>query len=231
MKVKKKSFIIVMIILAIIILISVMIGIVIPIIQKSQIKNNLSKINATDFENKIIERLKDSKLNVNTSTLSTEIGTYEEISKNANDNLKLRLSSIGLLYEMEQKEELYKDYVSAFVGESVVIIPLFRIEKDSNGNFKSIEYVESQLGVSVETIIFDVLKEEYNINIKSKYKSDMTKLYGNNSIGIAFLLDEDAVEVEKQIQNKYAENVTIEERAELIREEKSTEIFGIDINE
>ena len=109
-------------------------------------KDILSNINAKEMQEEIIDRLKDSKINVNTSSIKTEIEAFQEADE---DIIK------ACTYSSNNDSE--KDFVYAFIidekEENVVAIPLFRIESDSNGYFKNIEYVSNWF---------------YNINILEK---------------------------------------------------------------
>lgn len=120
-------------------------------------KDILSNINAKEMQEEIIDRLKDSKINVNTSSIKTEIEAFQEADE---DIIK------ACTYSSNNDSE--KDFVYAFIidekEENVVAIPLFRIESDSNGYFKNIEYVSNWFyNINILEKINDVLKTNYGL--------------------------------------------------------------------
>lgn len=151
---KKKTIIAVIIIIAII-AISV-IGVIIakPIIINNKIKDTelkLSKVDVAELEEKLIEALQETKLNVKID---------------ATDNNLLVLTNIGKGVNIE-------DYITASIvclkGTNVVgavEIPCFKINTDNNGNFKNIEYTEYMLDEYglIKFKICNVFKDNYGVD-------------------------------------------------------------------
>lgn len=125
----------------------------------SNTKKILSNIKAEEMQEEIIERLKNSQININTSSLETQFEVFQEVDK---DILKKCTHSTS--------DYKAKDFVFAFITdkeeEKGVAIPLFKIVSDSDGKFKNIEYVSGDEwfnGYMVVDAINDVLKTEYGL--------------------------------------------------------------------
>ena len=179
-KINKKNIkILIAVIVAILI---ILIGVfVAPIINTNlKIKNTESKLNqikAKDFENELIEEFKKSPLNINNDTIKTTFGKLDDIDNNASLEMK---ASIG--FTKMNGEEYYKskyedleNFVYAYILEyksnkidNYIVVPLFKIESDSNGNFQSIEYMDASELYFIEPIIKQTIKEvlekDYNID-------------------------------------------------------------------
>ncbi len=175
MKVKMSKKI-VKLVIAIMIIISVsIIGIIASklIINESlinQTEKTLSEINAKELEKNLIEELKNSTLNVNTSSLKTIFGTEDTFSKEFNGVSALDFA-LSLRYKNENP---YKDYVCAYIvtdkAENGIVVPCFKIISDNNGNFKYILYLTNSK-FNVSNVVNKVFKNKYNVN---------TMLTGNN---------------------------------------------------
>ena len=176
---KKK---IIKILIALIIVVIIVIGIfVAPIINTNiKIKNvesKLSQIKAKDFENELIEEFKKSPLNINNDTIKTTFGTLDSIDNNVSLEMK---ASIGFS-KMNGEESKYEDlenFVYAYILEyksneieNYIVVPLFKIESDSNGNFKKITYISiTSLVHNLTSFNYDVLQ---NV-LKNKYNIEMS---------------------------------------------------------
>ncbi len=122
-------------------------------------KDILSDIDADEMKEEIIDKLKDTDLNVNTSSIKTE---FEEIQKIDKDILKMCTYSSG---------DDEKGFVYAFIidedEEKGIAIPLFRIKSDSDGMFKNIEYISGHNWLDsdsyISSAINNVLKTEYGL--------------------------------------------------------------------
>lgn len=232
MKVNKRKFIIIVFAILIVVVISSIIGFVIPKIQLNQIKSELGEIKSKELETKIIEELEKTSININTQAEHTVFGTYNELENNTeNQTLEVCISGMGLYYEMSEEENPYINYISAYITKEytsdeesfgIVVVPCFKIESDDNGNFKSIKYINNRLNTNMEDIIFKVLKDEYNINIKQKYKTELShndkdkiEIYSNNN------------EVLIDVTNKIQSRVYTNEDIENIKQDSFMETFGI----
>lgn len=182
-KINKKNIkILIAVIVAILI---ILIGVfVAPIINTNlKIKNTeskLSQIKAKDFENELIEEFKKSPLNINNDTIKTTFGKLDDIDNNASLEMK---ASIG--FTKMNGEEYYKskyedleNFVYAYILEyksnkieNYIVVPLFKIESDSNGNFKEIKYV------SVTSLVHNLTSFNYSVLenvLKNKYNIEMS---------------------------------------------------------
>lgn len=175
---KKKTIIIVVVaVIVIAIVVAVLLGIVIPTIKTNQTKERLSQIDAKELQTKIINKLENSPLNINTETTKTEFRIL--------DGNKTSLEAIiEACYDVEDiyneqtigktLDKPYQYFISAFItnteNDSIgVAIPCFSIQSDSNGNLKSIECMESIYECAfIEKIIKyeikNVLETEYDID-------------------------------------------------------------------
>lgn len=194
-----------------------------------KIKNTeekLSQINAQEFEDKLIEELKKTKLNVNTSNISTNICSWEEMS-----NLEqFVVIPIELFYSANKQDNPYEESISAYItsnSEGTVAIPLFKIESDNNGKFKKITYTERALKENiVPSVIEKVLKNEYDIDMlivgNTEYNTRFNKL-SNSDKGTIYCTENFLNEVLDKMQGRnnssYVESY----------KEYSTTIFGLDI--
>ena len=142
---KKKVIIIITVILVLIALIVGGILVANTIITNNQAKEleeKLSEIDVEELEEKLIEKLEKTTINVNKSTQNS-MGDTIGIET-------IFLSTRGMYDDMNEGEniEAYKDYVMAF-GRAVkngeysmqYMFPCFKIETDKNGDFKSITYL------------------------------------------------------------------------------------------
>lgn len=179
---KKK---IIKILIALITVVIIVIGIFVAPIISTNIKiknteNKLSQIKAKDFENELIEEFKKSPLNINNDTIKTTFGTLDSIDNNASLEMK---ASIG--FSKMNGEEYYKskyedleNFVYAYILEyksnqieNYIVLPLFKIESDSNGNFKKITYISiSSLVHNLTSFNYDVLQKV----LKNKYNIEMS---------------------------------------------------------
>lgn len=154
-KIKKKTLKIVGIVIEIIIIIVGLFFLIQAISTNMKIRKTeekLSQINAEELKSKLIEKLEKTDLNV---------------------DLTLDTMFVDTIFT-EGKEELEGFTVMsiiAFKNNNVIggiEIPCFKIESDSNGNFKNIEYVEHRVLDTniIEQIVEDVFKYSYNIDLK-----------------------------------------------------------------
>ena len=184
--------------------------------KTKEIENKLSQINAEELKNKIIAELEKTEISVNTYKTKTTFADDVKINNYENYVVaKITTSELSLL--------------------DAVYIPFFKIDSDSNGNFKSIEYVPgySDLGIDVEKIIFDVLENEYNIN--TEIQNTMTK-YRNTKMSIDSTGDRVLVWYVNQVKPRSqfydienADDVIVSGLASSIDQEFMTTIFGLDV--
>lgn len=207
------------------------------IIEKNAMKNSISKINAEDLQNKIIAKLEETKLNLNNDNYTTVFRKFYKGKPVLMEELTIKMNETD-----SGTKNIYEDYISAYIYLNSsketeytegVIVPVFKIKNDNNGNFVSIEYIETLeaiLDVGIKNIIETVFKEDYGIDIR-KCSRDMKKLFGNDKISIVGLNDELVVDIANSIRaDKYASFVTVKEKATEIRKDMYTIKFGTDVN-
>lgn len=110
-------------------------------------EGKFGKIESEELQEQILEKLKKSELNINTIKNSMEITTSFE------------------------KGTKFNEYICAIITEknngktiATVEIPCFKINSDSNGKFKNIEYTHEFMGTRIiEQTIKEVLKANYNL--------------------------------------------------------------------
>lgn len=181
-KVKKKT---IKILIAVIIAIAIIVvGVLIIPIVNTNIKiksaeSKLSKIKAKDFENELIEEFKKSPLNINNDTIKTSFGTLDSIDNNASLEMKASIGFSkmnGEKYYRSKYEDL-ENFVYAYILEynsnkieNYIVMPLFKIESDSNGNFKEITYISvTPLVHNLTSFNYDILQKV----LKNKYNIEM----------------------------------------------------------
>lgn len=127
-------------------------------IKISKTRNALEQLYAKELETKIIDKLKTTKINVNTSTIKTTFEKYQYVD---DDIFKLCTYN-------NKSSNIYKDFICMFITENNkgIAIPLFKIESYSNGKFKTIEFLDGSewfwkpiVGDTIQQII----KSECNI--------------------------------------------------------------------
>lgn len=233
MKIGKIKFRIMVIIFIIALLVPVVMIVKEEILVSKSISNTkkiLSNIEAKEMQNEIIEELKDSKININTSSVKTQFEVFQKVDENV-----LKACTYSSNYDDE------KDFVFAFITdereEKGVAIPLFKIVSDSDGNFKKIEYVSGGNWFSnniVGTAINDVLRTKYGlekgmgyygIRYEKKYYGPMhePKIIGDKK-SLKYKDSDFAKEIIKEITNRnYVEHYY----NDLIKKSEITVIWGL----
>ncbi len=205
-------------------------------IKIKETETTLSQINVKELENKLIEELKQTNLNVNTSNYKTIFGTLEELENvgEKEENIyTFLITSHQLFSNNGETSNLQPDFISAYIIDTnsntsarVVSIPLFKIESDNNGKFKNIIYTERALKESiVPSIIEKVLKDEYGIDMlivgNEKYNKMFNKLFNSDIATIYYYPKDFFVNVLEEIKGNTITNANI-------YEEYSTTIFGLE---
>ena len=231
-KIKRNTIKIITIIIAILLIIvvsAVIIGAIIPNIKRNQIRNKLSQINVEELETKMIEELEETPLNINTSEFNTTIGTLNKVEE-SNKGKNNLFGGVKANYELSGNLNTFKSYISAYIigqNNELIIIPCFKIESDSNGNFKSIKCKTSQISHEVPDIFIKVLEKDFGIKLEGKYKSEIQKS-DKDDITIYSLKEDDLINVAKKYLNMHGVGST-SQQAQLVKEEsKSMTIFEID---
>lgn len=230
-KIKRNTIKIISIIIAILLIVAVsavIIGAIMPNIKRNQIKNKLSQINVEELETKMIAELEKTPLNINTSEFNTTIGTLDKVEE-SNKGKNNLLGGVKANYELSGNLNTFKSYISAYIigqNNELIIIPCFKIESDSNGNFKSIKCKTSQISHEVPNIFIKVLEKDFGIKLEGKYKSEIQKS-DKDDITIYSLKEDDLINVSKKYLNMYGAGST-SQQAQLVKEEsKSMTIFEI----
>lgn len=204
-KIKRNTIKIVSIIVAIILIIAisaVIIGVVMPNIKRNQITNELSQIKVEELQAKMIEELEKTPLNINTNELHTTIGTLDK-AEESNKGKSNLFGGVKANYELTGNLNSFKSYISAYIigqNNELIIIPCFKIESDSNGNFKSIKCKTSRISHEVPEIFIKVLEKDFGIKLEGNYKSEIQKSDKDN-ITIYSLREEDLINVAKKYLN------------------------------
>lgn len=223
------------IIIAIIVIVAVIVGGIFAykfISTNIAIKNTekkLSQINAEEFETKLIKELEKTKLNVNTSNISTKICSWEEISKSKENEMFVMGAEI--FYGANKQDNPYEKSISAYItskSKETIAIPLFRIESDNSGKFKKIIYTERALKESiVPSVIEKVLKDEYGIDMlivgNEKYNTKFNKLF-NSEISTIYATEKDLTKILNEMQGSNFSSFPKSYN------EYSTTEFGLEIN-
>ena len=233
-KIKRNTMKIISIIIAILLIIAVsviIISVVIPNIKKNQIRNKLSQIDVEELQTKMIEELENTSLNINTDEFNTIIGTFDKVEESyKGENADKIFLGVKAIYELTNNLDNFKSYVSAYIigqNNELIIITCFKIESDSNGNFKSIKCKHSEISHEVEDIFINILEKEFGIKLEGKYKAEIQKSDKDN-ITIYSLKDDDLINVGKEYLSMYGAG-SISRQAESLKEEsKSMTIFEID---
>lgn len=178
---KKKKIITILIALIVLILIIILGILAIPSIKIKSASKKLSNINTQELQQKIIERLEKSPLNVNNETTKTEFrtldGTKTELEKIIEMGYEVADAyNNNVLNNGKKEDRPYEEFISAYIYNKEknsigVAIPCFFIESDDNGNVKRIEYWDDYndcmfIGAIIQQEIENVLKMDYNIDTK-----------------------------------------------------------------
>lgn len=164
-----KTIVVIILIIAIIIGGVIATNLIMNNAKIKQTKEKISQINAQELQEKLINELKNTSLNVDTSSIQTQFGT-----KTITDSMD---TALRFYYGLVMKNYSNVDgYVFAFVSSKDrnigVAIPCFKIESDSNGNFQNIVF-PSNTGslIPIRKIMWEtiqkVLEEEYNIDVSN----------------------------------------------------------------
>ena len=170
--IKKKNLKIVGIVIGIIIILVGLFFLVQTIstnIKISETKEKLSQINAEELKTKLIEELEKTDLNVDLTLDSMFVDT--------------------IVTEGEDELEGFTVMsIMAFKNNKVagaVEIPCFKIESDSNGNFKNIEYVYTRplnthiIAETVENVFKNTYNIDFTIENNSKYNTTFNQFFVN----------------------------------------------------
>lgn len=112
------------------------------------VEDKLKTINAEELQNKIIAELEASDLNVNVKNDSNEITTVFDT---------------GTIFKKYICAKI--DYIRNGEIDASVEIPCFRIDYDSDGKFKSIEYTYEFMTTNIiNEAIRNVFKDQYGLN-------------------------------------------------------------------
>lgn len=212
-KIKKKTFKI--IIIAILIIAIAVFGFIVSrvIINENQIKQTeekLSKIDVKELEQSLIEELKNTSLNVNTSSYKTFFGTEEDFFNESNEN-----TALGFAVSLHYKDRNpFKDYVSAYImpndnSGGGMVIPCFKIVCDNNNNFKYILY-QSDTNFDMTNVVKKIFKTKYDIvmyNFKNdkyfeKFIVEGNKKYKETLEIYINLYDDDIISIAREIEPK-----------------------------
>lgn len=208
MSIKIKKKMLKMIIVIILIIAIAVLGVIVSkvIINENQIKQTeerLSKIDVKELEKSLIEELKNTSLNVNTSSFKTFFGTEEDFFNESDEN-----KALGFAVSLHYKEgNPFKYYVSAYImpndnNGGGMIIPCFKIVCDNNNNFKYILYqtdskyirdvvtkvLETKYDIDIYNVENDKYNEKFIVEGNKKYQETMEiyiNLYNDEAINIA----------------------------------------------
>lgn len=185
-KTKSKVFFILTILAIIIVLVIgiVIVNIMKPKILVSQTEKKISQIDASQLQEKIIEELKNTALNINKSQIKTD---FQVCDINRKDYFCENIAFDSIFYA--PSENYFDNFVFATITkdkqENFLYIPCFKITSDSNGKVKNIEYLCSDhydIYIIIEKSINKVLKDVYNLNtpienVSYKYGYNQSNTY------------------------------------------------------
>lgn len=176
MKVNKRKFIIIIVIAIILVLIP-------PVVIMKEVMHwkllakdtdkKISQIEASELETKLMEKLKNSKLNVEDNSFDVvfEVCDKDIVDNNKNSNF-LTIYYDLLKNQYSNSTNPYEGYILACVTQKNskvperVFIPCFKVESDSKGKVQNIKYVGSDyfgIGRDLSNIINDILREQYGV--------------------------------------------------------------------
>ena len=248
MSIKRRTVKIIIAVIVLAIIIAVLVGVVIPILKVNQVKNKLSEINAKELQNKIIERLEKSPINIDTETTETAFRKLDSTKTKLEDLMDATYELVDVynndvLNNGKTEDRPYQYFVSAYIvdknDDSIgVAYPCFNIESDSNGNVKSIEIIESYYECKfIERIIKceieNVLKNEYGIDTSVindlRYKDNKTISFSKNAekLRLHFTSEKFLVDTFETISNQMGNNYGAYsfKPNELIKEEVIPNVF------
>lgn len=163
-QVKKRNIIIIAIILLAIVVGIIATMFVVPNMKISETHKKLKQINAKELETKILAKLENSTLNLNTTSVETTfiVNTDKPIG-----------TDILSEYVAEKYQFITINIADTTSGATNFMkVDLCKIESDSSGKLKSIEYIDGGTNGGecnfiieiVQDIIKNVLKTEYDID-------------------------------------------------------------------
>lgn len=193
---KKKIIIITVLIVIIIALVIVAIKVA-PIISEKmefdEVKNKVSKIKADEFEEYLIQELKNSKINLNTDkNIERDLTKRDRYYKY---ETKFSKSDTGFIEANIKATECNKNSSNFKSTEYIVNIPCFKIEKDANGNFVNIKYIANDymntISIGMEKAIKNVLSNKYEINTNyfTRMRSRYTDICNEDKISANTFID------------------------------------------
>lgn len=218
-KIKKKALkIIGIVIVAIIILVGLffLIQTISTNMKIKETEEKLSQINTEELKTKLIEGLEKTDLNID---LTLDTMFVDTIFTEGEDEL----------------EGFTVMSIIAFKNNSVIggiEIPCFKIESDSNGNFKNIEYVYNRpldTNIIAQTIR-NVFKDTYNIDFtitnKTKYNTTFNQYFVNKGT-ITTVSDDFFLAIVNRINDTEYEDYSLVEDYK----EYETAKFGLELEE
>lgn len=235
-KIKKKTL---KIIIAIILVIAIsFVGIIVSklIINENQIKQTeekLSKIDVKELKQSLIDELKNTSLNVNTSSFKTFFGTEEDFFNKSDGDIALGFA-VGLHYK---EENPFKDVVSAYIMNNNgggMVIPCFKIVCDNNNNFKYILYqTDSKYIINAVRKVLETKYDIYTYNVENdkyneKFIVDGNKKYQETMEIYINLHNDEVISLAKEIEPKL-KNANDNQILRMISDNKkvSMSFFGV----
>lgn len=183
-------------------------------IKISETKEKLSQINAEELKTKLIEELEKTDLNVDLTLDSMFVDTI--VTEGEDELQGFTIMSI-----------------MAFKNNKVagaVEIPCFKIESDSNGNFKNIEYVYTRplnthiIAETVENVFKNTYNIDFTIENNSKYNTTFNQFFVNEGT-ITTVNDDFFLAIISRINNTEYEDYSLVEKYT----EYETAKFGLEI--
>lgn len=185
-------------------------------IKISETKEKLSQINAEELKTKLIEELEKTDLNVDLTLDSMFVDT--------------------IVTEGEDELEGFTVMsIMAFKNNKVagaVEIPCFKIESDSNGNFKNIEYVYTRplnthiIAETIENVFRNTYNIDFTIENNSKYNTTFNQFFVNEGT-ITTVNDDFFLAIVSRINNTEYEDYSLVEKYT----EYETAKFGLDFED
>lgn len=182
-KEKKGKKKIIKIVIAILISIAVIIGAFFLIksilinVQNGKEESKIAQINSQELQEKIIKEIeKNEKINIRAEEFKTTIGTSKMVNS---DMLDFNVSIFEADNNINETDEMvyafYERDKAVDNGYSCICLPLFMIDSNDDGSLKRMIFLPSfngGIGNEVKSTIENVLKSEYDVNMRQHYLYD-----------------------------------------------------------
>lgn len=144
----------------------------------NETEQKIKNINASELQDNLINAFKKTNINLQGNGYYATFGDAKELTMMINNNETLSKEYLG--------DFICVGFLVSDTSESgMVVIPLFKIESDSNGKVKNISYVKTStdnysFSELVEKTVIEVLKNQYNIDVMITGNSEYNTKYNSS---------------------------------------------------